>query len=115
MRYSAKLAVSVTTLILSFALILGTVAQAEAADSRGTKFARGTTNVLTGWLELFNNIWQVSKDENPVLGITLGTFKGVGMSLVRTASGLFDIFTFYMEPYDSPLIEPEYAWTESDL
>ncbi len=103
----------VTTMLLSFALGLGPIAQAEAAtDNASGKFGRGVVNIMTGWMEVFNQIIMVSQDENPFLGITVGTVKGVGMSLARTGSGLFDVLSFYAEPYDEPLVSPEYLWAE---
>jgi putative exosortase-associated protein (TIGR04073 family) len=112
MRNMLKGTAIVTVLMLSFALVIMPASNVEAAENASGKFGRGLVNILTGWLEVFHNIIQVSKDENPFLGITVGTIKGIGKTLARTGSGVFDVLTFYMAPYDEPLVEPDFAWSD---
>ncbi|MBI2870921.1 MAG: exosortase system-associated protein, TIGR04073 family [Candidatus Omnitrophica bacterium] len=112
MKHGLVKITSRAAIVLSLALVLGPICQAEAADNAGGKFGRGLVNVATGWMEVFANIIEVSKEENPFLGITVGTVKGVGMTLARTGSGLFDVITAPFEPYDEPLVTPDYVWSE---
>jgi putative exosortase-associated protein (TIGR04073 family) len=102
------------TLVLAGVVCLSLIAgmgQVQAADSASGKFARGVGNIATGVLEVPYQIVGVSQDENVLMGITVGAIKGVGMTVGRLGSGLFDLLTFFAEPYDAPLIEPEYVWS----
>lgn len=77
-----------------------------------TKLGRGIANTLTGWVELPKNVYDTSKSDNPFVGVTLGLAKGVGMTLVRTGAGIFEIVTFPFplpENY-KPILEPEYVF-----
>jgi len=102
----------ILAVMMTLSLVGGMVGHAEAAEDAGGKFARGVVNVATGWLEVPNQIVTVSKEENVLFGITVGTVKGVGMTLGRTGSGIFDMITFFAEPFDEPLLEPEFVWSE---
>ncbi|MBI4353415.1 MAG: exosortase system-associated protein, TIGR04073 family [Candidatus Omnitrophica bacterium] len=77
-----------------------------------TKLGRGVANTLTGWVELPKNIYTTSVEENAFAGITLGLAKGVGMTIVRTGAGVYEIVTFPFpipENY-KPILEPEYVF-----
>jgi putative exosortase-associated protein (TIGR04073 family) len=98
------------------AVILGAflvlVPTACFAEDAFTKLGRGVANTLTGWVELPKNVYDTSLEENTFTGMTLGLAKGAGMTLVRTASGIFEIATFPFplpENYE-PLLEPEYVF-----
>ncbi|OIO37500.1 MAG: hypothetical protein AUJ75_04130 [Candidatus Omnitrophica bacterium CG1_02_49_10] len=100
-------------MMLVVVLILG-VATASYAQDPVKKLGRGIVNVATGWIELPKNIYETSVEFNPFAGVTLGTAKGVGMTIVRTGAGLFDVVTFPFpipEGYE-PLLEPEFAFGE---
>lgn len=92
-------------------LLLGaTVCHAES--DAFTKLGRGVANTLTGWVELPKNVYNTSVEDNAFAGMTLGLAKGAGMTLVRTASGIFEIATF---PFPLPedykaILEPEYVF-----
>lgn len=77
-----------------------------------TKLGRGVANTLTGWVEVPKNICSTSTEENVLSGITLGTIKGLGLGLLRTGAGIYDIVTFPFplpEGY-RPFLEPEYVF-----
>ncbi len=77
-----------------------------------TKLGRGVANTLTGWVELPKNIYNTSVKDNAFTGLTLGLARGVGMTVVRTGAGLFEIATFPIPlPQDyRPTLEPEYVF-----
>lgn len=77
-----------------------------------TKLGRGVANTLTGWVELPKNIYNTSVEDNAFAGITLGVAKGVGMTIVRTGAGIYEIATFpFPIPEDyKPILEPEYVF-----
>ena len=77
-----------------------------------TKLGRGVANTLTGWVELPKTIYNTSKEENALAGMTLGLAKGAGLSIVRTGAGIFEVATFPFplpENY-KPILEPEYVF-----
>ncbi|GFO54099.1 hypothetical protein GMSM_11060 [Geomonas sp. Red276] len=84
----------------------------EVVDGMANKFARGVANIATGWLEFPKQIVNTSKEEGVGKGIAVGPLKGIGMTLVRTISGVAETMTFFVSTpgfYD-PLIDPPYVW-----
>ena len=84
----------------------------EVVDGMANKVARGVTNVATGWLEIPKQIYLTCKEDGYAKGLTIGPLKGLGMSLVRTAAGVGETFTFvlaYPGFYD-PFFDPSYVW-----
>ena len=77
-----------------------------------TKLGRGVANTLTGWIELPKNIYNTGTESNAFAGVTLGLARGVGMTVVRTAAGIYDVVTFpFPLPQDyKPILQPEYAF-----
>lgn len=83
------------------------------------KGGRGLTNIFTGWAEIpkkMSRTWREKGD--PVTGFFVGGATGLGMALVRTATGFYDFFTFpipFPKDYKS-IIEPEFIvpsiWNE---
>lgn len=97
-------------LIISLTVSFTTFAYAENAL---TKLGRGLVNAATGWLEIPKQIYNNSKDKNVVIGITIGTAKGIGWGIARTAIGIYEIVTF---PFPMPIgykyiLEPEYVFS----
>jgi len=78
------------------------------------KFGRGLINTVTCWAEIPGQVAVVSKEQNPAIGMTLGLGEGMFTMLLRGATGLVDVFTFFMPPYDKPLMQPEYAIVDAD-
>lgn len=73
------------------------------------KLGRGVINTVTCLAETPAGIYRVSKDKGEVVGVTLGFVEGLVTSFLRGASGIFDMVTFIIPPYDRPLMQPEYA------
>jgi len=73
------------------------------------KFFRGFVNTLTFLVELPASICDVTKRKGAVSGCTLGVADGIATSFVRLGTGLFDLVTFLIPPYNKPLLKPEYA------
>ena len=96
---------------VALVMIIG-MATASFAQDPAKKLGRGVANVLTGWVELPKNIYNTSIEANPLVGITVGTAKGIGMSIVRTGAGVYEIITFpFPLPEDyMPIIEPEFVF-----
>jgi putative exosortase-associated protein (TIGR04073 family) len=118
MRIGKELKITISgVLILCFiAVALPAFAQeGSVIEKMGKKLGRGLVNVATGWIELPKNIYDTSVEtNNPLLGITYGTLKGVGMTVVRTGAGAYDIATFLFPlPADyKPILEPEFVFEE---
>lgn len=107
----------ISVLILCIAAVaLPAFAQdGSVIEKMGKKLGRGIANVATGWIELPRNIYDTSVEtNNPLMGITYGTLKGVGMTIVRTGAGAYDVVTFlFPVPEDyKPLLSPEFIWEE---
>jgi putative exosortase-associated protein (TIGR04073 family) len=84
----------------------------EVVGAMSNKLVRGVANVATGWVELPKQIVVTFKEEGAVKGIFVGPLKGIGMTLVRTVSGVVEVATFIVPfpgCYD-PYFDPEYVW-----
>ncbi|NQT47070.1 MAG: exosortase system-associated protein, TIGR04073 family [Candidatus Omnitrophica bacterium] len=95
-------------------LLMVTLAAPCYAQNPAKKLGRGLANILTGWVELPKNIYDTSVEDNPFAGITIGTAKGVGMTIVRTGAGIYEAVTFPFplpEEY-KPILEPEFVFSE---
>lgn len=110
-------AATITVLILCIVAVALPVFAQEGSviEKMGKKLGRGIVNIATGWVELPKNIYDTSVEtNNPLMGITYGTLKGVGMTVVRTGAGAFDVVTFLFpvpENYQ-PILEPEFVFEE---
>ncbi len=118
MRMSKSMKVTISgALILCFiAITLPAFAEeGSVIEKMGKKLGRGLVNVVTGWIELPKNIYDTSVEtNNPLMGITYGLVKGVGMTVVRTGAGAYDVVTFLFpipEGY-KPVLEPEFVFEE---
>jgi putative exosortase-associated protein (TIGR04073 family) len=68
---------------------------ASAPSMAAQKAEKGVRNMLLGWTDIPKSIIQVTRDsENPFLGITAGTLRGLGKAFPRTISGIADAVTF---------------------
>ncbi|MBI4706547.1 MAG: exosortase system-associated protein, TIGR04073 family [Candidatus Omnitrophica bacterium] len=74
------------------------------------KLVRGSVNSATFFLEIPASIWDVSAKSNFFKGYTVGFFDGLLTSVMRLGTGIFDVVTFIIPPYNKPLLEPEYAF-----
>jgi len=78
------------------------------------KLGRGVINTATCWAEIPAQMAKVSKEHDPALGCTLGVVEGAISGIVRGATGIFDALTFFIPPYDKPIMKPEYSLTNAD-
>lgn len=102
---------------LIFTLAVPSFANAAAGEEAGKKLFRGVVNVSTGWIEVFQGIYDVSVEKDPITGILYGPFLGLGMAIVRTGSGIYEAVTFPF-PFPAryrPMIDPEYVWDNWEL
>ena len=90
------------------------LATASYAQDPAKKLGRGLANILTGWIELPKNIYDTSVEDNPLAGLTIGLAKGIGMTIVRTGAGIYEVVTFpFPIPEDyGPVLEPEFVFSE---
>lgn len=99
--------------LAAFILLMSTAcfAQGDVIEKMGRKLGRGIVNMATGWVEIPKNIYDVSVESNPFTGITYGTLKGAGLTVVRTGAGVYDVATFLFPiPHDYlPVLEPEFV------
>ncbi len=78
------------------------------------KLGRGLSNTLTGFVEIPKKVIMISKNDNPLMGLTWGFVKGTGVGLLRTAAGVYETVTFPIPaPADyEPIIQPEFVFEE---
>ena len=84
----------------------------EVVDGMANKAGRGMANMTTGWMEFPKQIYTTSKEDGVAKGILIGPLKGLGMTVVRTVTGIGELATFFISDpgfYDS-CFEPDYVW-----
>lgn len=103
----------VLVVILCIIMAVSIMQQAYAQDA-GKKLLRGVGNVLTGWVEIPKNIYDESVKTNVLVGLTWGTLKGAGWTVVRTVAGAYETVTFPFPIPESykPIVEPEYVFSK---
>ena len=106
---------ALTSVTLATLLLVASPAFAEPMDGGKafTKIARGATNTFTGWVEIPKRIQETTQVSGALAGFTWGLVRGLGHGFVRTAAGLYEVFTF---PFPAPpgyesVIQPEYVFT----
>jgi len=76
------------------------------------KLARGTINVLSGPMEIFNQPIRLARKEQSferqAAGVVAGIPVGIGYVVGRTVAGTFDIVTFPILIPQRAIIEPEF-------
>jgi putative exosortase-associated protein (TIGR04073 family) len=84
----------------------------DVVDGMATKAGRGLANIAAGWLELPKQIYTTSKEDGVAKGVLLGPLKGLGMTLVRTVSGVGELMTFFIAfpGFYDPYFDPAYVW-----
>ncbi len=78
------------------------------------KLTRGVTNTAFCWAEIPADVAKTAKQTDPVIGLTYGTAKGILTGVTRGLLGIVDTLTFFVPPYDKPLMKPEYAYSRAD-
>ena len=91
------------------------IAQAEMQPGGAvSKLGRGIINVFTGWVEIPKRVIETSQASGTAAGWTWGLLRGLGHGFVRTAAGLYEVFTFpFPAPPDyQPVIQPEFVFLQ---
>lgn len=83
-------------------------------DTPVEKASAGFVNTTTSWADIPAKIAEVSERDNLFLGVTMGFGEGLVSGVARGASGIIDMATFGVPPYDEPLMEPEYKVANPD-
>ena len=76
------------------------------------KLGRGAINVVTFWLEVPAEVYRVAHKKNAFIGSSLGFLQGICTGSLRLGTGILDMVTCFLPPYDQPLMEPEYAFDD---
>ena len=86
---------------------------ASSADTVWQKLGRGFAAMATPFLELPGNIIDTNAREGPVAAWTSGVARGIGMTVVRPAVGLYEVVTAPIAApmHYEPILEPEYPWS----
>ena len=92
------------------------VAESMEAGQAVGKLTRGAINIVTGWVEVPKRIHETSQDSGAAAGFTWGLLRGLGYGFIRTAAGLYEVFTFPFPapPGYAPVIRPEYVFTADE-
>lgn len=81
------------------------------------KLVRGISNLVTCPGELVKQPIVTVRDRGP-MGFLLGPLKGVGMLVIRGATGVWETATFFipnsLDGDFSAILKPEFVWTPSD-
>ena len=107
--------------ILAGLLVLGAATRAFAepmeAGKAFTKLTRGAINTVTGWVEIPKRVQETSQASGAAAGFTWGLLRGLGHGFIRTAAGLYELFTFPFPapPGYGPVIQPEYVFTNEEV
>jgi putative exosortase-associated protein (TIGR04073 family) len=128
-----KTAVGMMVLAFMFSLVPVLYAHCDSMDQAGVcadnaldsdyisydntpvrKLTRGITNTAFCWAEIPADVAKTAKQTDPIIGVTYGTVKGVFTGVTRGLLGIVDTLTFFIPPYDKPLMKPEYAYTRAD-
>lgn len=98
--------VAVILLVVCFMLSFSATSFAAAQKGAATKLDRGLKNVALGWTEIPKAITDTTKNKNVLVGLTVGTIKGILNAFSRTVSGTVDVATFTAGTYEKPAIKP---------
>lgn len=95
-----------------------TVAGQELSHAEGlvqdmsAKLCRGAVNILTGWGEIPRQMTISGRDRGGWAVLPVGIPAGAIMTVVRTATGVFEVGTFFIPISDTygPLLDPAFVW-----
>ena len=81
-------------------------------DAMAMKAGRGLANTALGWVELPKQIYLTVNEDGVAKGVFVGPLKGVGMTIVRTVSGVGELVTFFVAypGFYDPYFEPAFVW-----
>ncbi|MFQ5779998.1 MAG: exosortase system-associated protein, TIGR04073 family [Nitrospiria bacterium] len=119
MKKATVLTSILLSLIVSLVLVLPSSSFAdtsfgEYAEDTGMKLTTGVVNISTGWADFFRGIYELSLEEGPIVGTFAGPIYGVGKTIIRTGSGVYDTATFLVPIPDRYRLkmEPEFVWQD---
>ena len=107
------LAVVVSGLMLAASIATLMWPIVSRADTPLHKAGRGLAAMTTPFLEIPGNIKVTTEREGAPAGWTEGFAKGLGMTLVRPAVGVYELVTApfpFPDDYE-PILKPEYPWS----
>lgn len=98
--------------ILGVGVMAASLPSVAPAQDAATKFGRGIAACALGWLELPGNIYDEGTKNGWLMGSTAGFGKGIGMTVVRTLVGVWDLVTFPIPAPDeyNSILKPDYPW-----
>ncbi len=102
----------VVALVLVYWIFSSALTAYAYERNAATKLGRGFANGTTCWIEVPKQAYLTGKHRDPLSGITYGVVKGACYTIIRAASGVYDVVTFLIPPYDAPIFEPEFVFEE---
>jgi putative exosortase-associated protein (TIGR04073 family) len=112
-RFERNLTAGGATLmiVVGIALLLWPIV--SSADTSLHKAGRGLAAMTTPFLEIPGNIKVTTERKGAPAGWTEGFAKGLGMTVVRPAVGVYELVTapFPFPANYEPVLEPEYPWS----
>ena len=107
------------TMAIGLAIVLGclSLGAVPGSETRGQKImhklGRAVTNIAAGWIEIFREVHFTVQEKDMATGLTLGLLRGVGVGVVRTVAGAFELVTFPFpvpRPDYEPILAPEFVF-----
>ena len=92
------------------------VAQSPKINGSLSKLGRGIANIFTCPFELIRTPVRVEQRDGMVAGMSVGVLQGAWRTILRCATGVFEVVTFPLEipkGYE-PLMKPEFVWVSGD-
>lgn len=100
-----KILLIITILLLTCQNSISYAAETEDEYTVYDKFSRGIFNTITSPFELPIAVYEVSTEENILMGVLYGVPLGAAKSLLRFAIGMVEMATFPFPPYE-PMLDP---------
>jgi len=104
--------------IIGLIILLAAAAAAPAyCDDALKKLGRGLCNIVTFPFELVAQPSYVNNTDGPMAASTWGVVKGIGMSVVRAAVGVYEVATFpipFPKEYKPILTSPEFFFEKEN-
>ena len=98
-------------------IVLSLAASSAYCDDALRKLGRGIANCLTFPLEIVEQIKRTNLSDGPNAALTSGLLKGIGMMVVRAATGIYEVITFPIplpKHYEPILKDPEFFCEETN-
>ena len=78
------------------------------ANTAVSKAGDGMINAVTCWTDIPKEVVRVNQEENVLMAATVGLGGGIFYGVTRGVSGVYDMATFGIPPYNDPVMQPEY-------